>query len=80
MVMGLAGKTADELKGKGFSVVETGNYGGSILPTTTVYYGPEAGAQETAKRIADELGGAAEPDTGAAGGTGTGVTVIVTGQ
>ena len=80
MVAGLAGKTADQLARSGWTVAETGNYGGSNLPKTTVYYGDAPGAEEAAKGIADELGADVEPTSEAIGDSSPGVTVIVTGR
>ncbi|ONM47602.1 LytR C-terminal domain-containing protein [Nocardia donostiensis] len=79
LVAGLAARTADELGAEGWTNTSTGNYAGSTLAETTVYYGDGAGDKEAAEAIAAELGAKAAPNPGI-GDSSTGVTVIVTGE
>ncbi|MGW4768067.1 LytR C-terminal domain-containing protein [Nocardia sp. NPDC004278] len=76
-VPGLAARTANELTTNGWTVAEVGNYPGPNISNTTVYYGNSPGEKEAALAIADELGVTAEPR---AAGSGSGVTVVVTGN
>ncbi|WP_040696637.1 LytR C-terminal domain-containing protein [Nocardia vinacea] len=76
-IVGLASRTAGELTANGWTVAEVGNYPGPNLTNTTVYYGNNPGEKEAALAIADELGATAEPRSG---GSGSGVTVVVTGN
>ncbi|MEV4128435.1 LytR C-terminal domain-containing protein [Nocardia sp. NPDC049707] len=76
-VPGLAARTASELTANGWTVAEVGNYPGPNITNTTVYYGNNPGEKEAALAIADELGVSAEPRSG---GSGSGVTVVVTGN
>ena len=75
-VAGLAARTASELAANGWNVAEVGNYPGPNITNTTVYYGNNAGEKEAALAIADELGATAELRPG----SGSGVTVVVTGS
>ncbi|WP_433730572.1 LytR C-terminal domain-containing protein [Nocardia sp. CA-129566] len=76
-VAGLAARTASELTANGWTVAEVGNYPGPNITNTTVYYGNSPGEKEAALAIADELGATAAPR---AAGSGSGVTVVVTGN
>lgn len=76
-VAGLAARTANELTANGWTVAEVGNYPGPNITNTTVYYGNNPGEKEAALAIADELGVTAAPRSG---GSGSGVTVVVTGS
>ncbi|MFX0579903.1 LytR C-terminal domain-containing protein [Nocardia nepalensis] len=76
-VPGLAARTASELTGNGWTVAEVGNYPGPNISNTTVYYGNSPGEKEAALAIAEELGATAELRSG---GSGSGVTVVVTGN
>ncbi|WP_330233391.1 LytR C-terminal domain-containing protein [Nocardia sp. NBC_00508] len=80
MVAGLAAKTADQLSSNGWTIAETGNYPGSTIAKTTVYYGNSPGDKEAAQAIADELDAAVAPKSSAIGDSAPGVTVIVTGN
>ncbi|WP_324198060.1 LytR C-terminal domain-containing protein [Nocardia beijingensis] len=80
MVAGLAAKTAGQLAADGWTIAETGNYPGTNIAKTTVYYGNSARDKEAAQAIADDLGAAVAPKSDAIGDTGPGVTVIVTGN
>nr|WP_051162749.1 LytR C-terminal domain-containing protein [Nocardia transvalensis] len=79
-VAGLAAKTAGDLTAEGWTVAETGNYPGGVIPKTTVYYGNSPGEQAAARAIADELGVAAEPRFAGIANNPPGVIVIVTGN
>ncbi|MEV5836248.1 LytR C-terminal domain-containing protein [Nocardia sp. NPDC052112] len=76
-VVGLAARTASELTADGWTVAEVGNYPGPNIVNTTVFYGNNPGEKEAALAIADELGVTAELRSG---GSGSGVTVVVTGN
>ncbi|WP_084497620.1 LytR C-terminal domain-containing protein [Nocardia amamiensis] len=80
MVAGLAAKTATQLSSNGWTIAETGNYPGTNIPKTTVYYGNSPGDKEAAQAIADELDAAVAPKSSAIGDSAPGVTVIVTGN
>ncbi|WP_454196265.1 LytR C-terminal domain-containing protein [Nocardia sp. Marseille-Q1738] len=80
MVAGLAAKTANQLSSNGWTIAETGNYPGTNIPKTTVYYGSSPGDKEAAQAIADELDAAVAPKSSAIGDSAPGVTVIVTGN
>ncbi|MEV6319874.1 LytR C-terminal domain-containing protein [Nocardia sp. NPDC051787] len=80
MVAGLAAKTANQLSSNGWTIAETGNYPGSNIAKTTVYYGNSPGDKEAAQAIADELDAAVAPKSSAIGDSAPGVTVIVTGN
>lgn len=80
MVAGLAAKTAGQLEASGWTIAETGNYPGSNIAKTTVYYGDSSGDKEAAQAIADQLGASVAPKSSAIGDTAPGVTVIVTGN
>ncbi|PXX65182.1 LytR cell envelope-related transcriptional attenuator [Nocardia tenerifensis] len=80
MIVGLAGKTANQLTAEGWNVVETGNYPGVNIPKTTVYYGNSPGDREAGLAIAQQLGTSAEAKSSGLGESSPGVTVIVTGN
>lgn len=78
-VAGLAADTASELAGRGWTNTSTGNYAGSIIPNTTVYYGSEPGEREAAEAVAADLGATTAPKIPGLS-DGTGVVVVVTGR
>lgn len=78
-VAGLAADTASELTGRGWTNTSTGNYAGSIIPTTTVYYGSAPGEREAAEAVAADLGATTAPKIPGLG-DGDGVVVVVTGR
>ncbi|NNH75555.1 LytR C-terminal domain-containing protein [Nocardia uniformis] len=80
MVAGLAAQTAGELTASGWNVAETGNYGSTNVPKTTVYYGSSTTEQAAAVAIAEELGVTAEPRFPGIADSPSGVIVIVTGN
>lgn len=77
-VQGLAGNTATELTGSGWTVAETGNYSEGTISKTTVYYGTGAAEKQAATEIASELGVTAEPRFPGIADSEPGVIVIVT--
>ncbi|NLE80370.1 MAG: LytR C-terminal domain-containing protein [Rhodococcus sp.] len=77
-VSGLAGDTASELTGSGWTVTATGNYNASTVSTSTVYYGTGETEEQAAKEIAAELGITAEPRIPAISDYSPGVIVIMT--
>lgn len=79
-VAGLAARTAGQLSAEGWSIAETGNYPGGVIPKTTVYYGNSPGERAAAQEIADELGVSAEPRFAGIASNPPGVIVIVTGN
>ncbi|PQM46388.1 hypothetical protein C1Y40_03449 [Mycobacterium talmoniae] len=59
---GLAGQTADRLKGAGWNVTETGNMRLDSVSVTTVYYNPDTpGEKESAEAVGKLLHAPAEP-------------------
>ncbi|APE37522.1 glycoprotein [Nocardia mangyaensis] len=77
LVVGLAARTASELGAAGWSNVSTGNYSGSNLTATTVFYGSGAGDRAAATEIAEQVGGTVVPKSG---DTSPGVVVVLTGS
>lgn len=77
LVSGLAARTASELSADGWTNVSTGNYSGTNLTSTTVYYGTGAGDKAAATEIAGQVGGTIAPKSG---DTSPGVTVILAGR
>jgi hypothetical protein len=80
LVVGLAARTATELSESGWNVAEVGNYPGETIAKTTVFYGNTPGEREAAMAIAQELGASAVPRPAGSGDSGSGVTVVVTGN
>ncbi|GAB2701254.1 LytR C-terminal domain-containing protein [Nocardia thraciensis] len=79
-IVGLAAQTAGQLTAEGWTIAETGNYPGGVVPKTTVYYGNRPGEQAAAQSIAAELGVTAEPRFAGIANSPPGVIVIVTGN
>jgi hypothetical protein len=75
LIIGLAASTATELTSAGWTNVSTGNYEGTNLTTTTVFYG--AGDKAAATAIAAEVGGTVAPKSG---DTAPGIVVVLTGR
>ncbi|AEF39008.1 LytR C-terminal domain-containing protein [Hoyosella subflava] len=78
-VQGLAGQTADTLRGSGWQVGNTGNYSASVVGGTTVYYGDAPGEQQVAERVAATLGASTAPRFAGISDQPPGVVVILTG-
>lgn len=69
-VQGLAADVADQLKAKGFTPGEVGNYADDVVPENTVYFpAGNAAAEQAARELADRVGGiaAVRPDNLPAG-------------
>jgi hypothetical protein len=80
MIAGLAAKTANQLSANGWTIAETGNYPGTNIAKTTVYYGTSPGDRDAARAIADDIGADVAPKSSVIGDSAPGVTVIVTGN
>jgi hypothetical protein len=80
LVVGLAARTAGQLTADGWTISEVGNYPGENVAKTTVFYGSTPGEREAATAIAEELGATAVPRSTGTGDSGSGVTVVVTGN
>lgn len=77
-VKGLAGRAAEDLRAEGWNVVETGNYSGGRIYTTTAYYRPGTGEQAAAEAIGAEFGMRVAPRFAGIADSSPGVIVIVT--
>ncbi|MCZ4276550.1 LytR C-terminal domain-containing protein [Rhodococcoides yunnanense] len=77
-VSGLAADTASTLTAQGWTIVETGNYVESQIPTTTVFYGSASSAQAAAQEIAQQLGVSAQAAPATVSAYSDGVVVVVT--
>jgi hypothetical protein len=77
-VKGLARRAADDLKADGWNVVDTGNYSGGVISTTTVYYRPGTEEEATARAIAAQFGMRVEARFDGIKDASPGVIVIVT--
>jgi len=80
LVVGLAGRTADQLTASGWTNVRADNYAADTIAETTVYYGNSPGEKEAAQAIAAELGAAVAPKAAGFGNGSAGVVVILTGN
>ncbi|WP_067852108.1 LytR C-terminal domain-containing protein [Nocardia shimofusensis] len=80
LVVGLAGRTADQLTAGGWTNVRADNYAADTIAETTVYYGNSPGEKAAAEAIAAELGAAVAPKTPGIGNGAAGVVVILTGN
>jgi LytR cell envelope-related transcriptional attenuator len=76
---GIAGHTADQLKGAGFKVVDVGNLSLPDVPVTTVYFTDADGEPATADAVGKNLGAPVESRIPALSGQPPGVIVLVTG-
>ncbi|MFE3446823.1 LytR C-terminal domain-containing protein [Nocardia sp. NPDC059180] len=79
LVAGLASKTVNQLAANGWTNASAGNYAGSTIAATTVYYGKAAGDKAAAEAVAAVLGAGVAPMIAGLGGS-TGVVVVVTGN
>lgn len=77
-VKGLAGRAAEDLRADGWNVVETGNYSGGRIYTTTAYYRPGTGEKAAAEAIGAEFGMRVAPRFAGIADSSPGVIVIVT--
>ncbi len=80
LVVGLASRTANQLTDSGWTIAGVGNFTGENVAKTTVFYGSTPGEHEAATEIAEELGATAVARSTGAGDSGSGVTVVVTGN
>lgn len=76
---GVAGRTADQLKGGGYNVTEVGNMSLPDVSTTTVYFSNAPGERETADAIGKLLKAAVEPRIPEIADKPPGVIVVVAG-
>lgn len=80
LVAGLASRTVNQLKANGWTNASAGNYAGSTIPATTVYYGNASGDKAAAEAVAAILGAGVAPMIPGLGGGSAGVVVVVTGN
>ncbi|NEW39629.1 LytR C-terminal domain-containing protein [Nocardia cyriacigeorgica] len=80
LVAGLASKTVNQLAANGWKNATAGNYAGSTIPATTVYYGTATGDKAAAEAVAAVLGAGVAPMIPGLGAGSTGVVVVVTGN
>ncbi|TLG13997.1 LytR family transcriptional regulator [Nocardia cyriacigeorgica] len=80
LVAGLASRTVNQLKANGWTNASAGNYAGSTIPATTVYYGNATGDKAAAEAVAAILGAGVAPMIPGLGGGSAGVVVVVTGN
>jgi hypothetical protein len=78
MIPGLAEKAGDQMRSRGFDVVETGNYAQGVVPASTAYYRPGTGEQAAADAVAAQFGLRSEPRFPGIAGASPGVIVIAT--
>jgi hypothetical protein len=78
MIVGLAEKAGDQMRSRGFDVVETGNYAQGVVPVSTAYYRPGTGEQAAADAVAAQFGLRSEPRFPGIAGARPGVIVIAT--
>ncbi len=77
LVTGLGEKAAAALRGRGWQVVEVGNFHG-LFPTTTVYYRPGTGEEAAAQKLASSIGAVAAPRIADIASFAPGLIVVVT--
>ncbi|MBF6357376.1 LytR C-terminal domain-containing protein [Nocardia higoensis] len=80
LVVGLAGRTAEQLTAAGWTNVRADNYAADTIAETTVYYGNSPGEKAAAEAVAAELGAAVAPKPPGLGNGAAGVVVILTGS
>jgi hypothetical protein len=78
MIPGLAEKAGDQMRSRGFDVVETGNYAQGVVPVSTAYYRPGTGEQGAADAVAAQFGLRSEPRFPGIANASPGVIVIAT--
>lgn len=76
---GVAGKTADQLKGAGYNVTEVGNLSLPDVSTTTVYFGNAPGERDAADAVGKTLKAPVEPRAPDVADQPPGVIVVVAG-
>lgn len=77
-VKGLASRAAEDLRAEGWNVVETDNYSGGRIYTTTAYFRPGTNEQAAAEAIGAEFGMRVAPRFAGIADSSPGVIVIVT--
>lgn len=77
-IKGLAARAADDFTSVGWRVVDTGNYSGGVIPTTTVYYRPGTAEQAAARALGAEFSMRVKPRFAGIEDFPDGVIVIVT--
>lgn len=77
-IHGLAHTAAEDFRALGWNVVETGNYSGGIIPTSTAYFRPGTDEEFAAGALARQFGMRAEPRFDGIARSSPGVIVIVT--
>lgn len=75
-VRGLAARAAADVRGRGWTVAEVGNYRG-LIPTTTVYYRPGTPEEAAARALAADTGARVEPRFAGLSSTAAGVVIVV---
>jgi hypothetical protein len=78
MIIGLAEKAGDQMRQRGFDVVETGNYAQGVVPVSTAYYRPGTDEQGAADAVAAQFGLRSEPRFPGIANASPGVIVIAT--
>ncbi len=79
-VVGLAGRTGEQLRESGFAVGDVANLPSNrgVVAESTAFYGNGPGEQEAAQAVAQQLGIVAKPRPADMAADGPGVIVIVT--
>jgi len=77
-IKGLASRAADDLRARGWNVVQVGNYSEGIIYQSTVYYRPGTSEKAAAEAIGAEFGMRVEPRFDGIAKSSPGVIVIVT--
>ncbi|MDQ3402863.1 MAG: LytR C-terminal domain-containing protein [Actinomycetota bacterium] len=77
-VKGLGDRITADLGGRGWNVVETANYSGGTIPTTTVYYRPNTAEEAAARELGTQFGIRVEPRFEGLKDSSLGLIVIVT--
>src|SRR5690606_15087099 len=77
-VSGLAHTAAGDLRGRGWNVVEVGNYSQGVIPSSTVYFRPGTAEEPAARQLAGQLGMRVEKRFDGIEDSSPGVIVIVT--
>lgn len=77
-VTGLVGRVGDDASKAGWTVAATGNYVSGIIPTTTVYFGPRADEEASAKELAALLRTRVAPRFDGIANEAAGLILIVT--
>jgi hypothetical protein len=78
MIVGLAEKAGDQMRARGFDVIETGNYAQGVIRESTAYYRPGTGEQGAADAVAAAFGIHSEPRFPGLANASPGVIVIAT--